>query len=281
MTSKIDLHNVKKRYETFQLGELSLSIPKGYITGFIGNNGQGKTTLIRSILSFIHFEGTILVDGKKNVNSDFLQRTGVVMDEPFLGKDWTIALVNQVMEVGYDHWDSRRFFDLIKRFSLPLGAKVGELLRGMKIKLMLSMALSHKGDLLILDEPTSGLDPGTRDEFVDIIQEFMEEEENTVLFSTHITGDLEAIADYILFIEEGKLVRFGTKEELLAFYLIVKGGLDDFEKMDRGNLLGWKKTSVAFEGLIRKDVRDSLPSGMITERGSIEKIMILYGRKDG
>ena len=163
--------------------------------------------MIRSILSFINFEGNILIDGKDNLDLDFLQKTGIVMDEQFLAKDWTISLVNQAMEVGYEEWNSKQFFNFIKSFDIPLKSKVRELSRGMKIKLMLSIALSHNTDLLILDEPTSGLDPSTRDEFVDIIQKYMENEENTVLFSTHITQDLEAIADYIIFIDDGKLIR--------------------------------------------------------------------------
>lgn len=279
MIDKIILNNVKKQYKNFQLGELSFSIPKGYITGFIGKNGQGKTTTIKSILSFINFDGDILIDGIPNLKLEFIKETGIVMDEPFLSKDWSINLVNQAMEIGYEKWDSSQFFDLIKRFDIPLTSKVGELSRGMKIKLMLSVALSHKANLLILDEPTSGLDPSMRDEFVDIIQEFMEYEDNTVLFSTHITQDLEAIADYIVFLDEGKLVQFASKEDFINSYKIIKGSLAEFEELDKESLLGYKTSSIGFEGLVKGDEQDDLLLGLAREKTSIEKIMILYRRK--
>lgn len=279
MTNKIVMENVKKEYKNFQLGEISISIPKGYITGFIGRNGQGKTTMIRSILSFINFEGNILIDGKDNLDLDFLQKTGIVMDEQFLAKDWTISLVNQAMEVGYEEWNSKQFFNFIKSFDIPLKSKVRELSRGMKIKLMLSIALSHNADLLILDEPTSGLDPSTRDEFVDIIQKYMENEENTVLFSTHITQDLEAIADYIIFIDDGKLIQFAPMEEFINSYKIIKGSLDDLERISKNNLLGYKKSSIGFEALISKTLEDRIPSYITTESANIEKIMVLYRRE--
>lgn len=279
MTNKIVMENVKKEYKNFQLGEISISIPKGYITGFIGRNGQGKTTMIRSILSFINFEGNILIDGKDNLDLDFLQKTGIVMDEQFLAKDWTISLVNQAMEVGYEEWNSKQFFNFIKSFDIPLKSKVRELSRGMKIKLMLSIALSHNADLLILDEPTSGLDPSTRDEFVDIIQKYMENEENTVLFSTHITQDLEAIADYIIFIDDGKLIQFAPMEEFINSYKIIKGSLDDLERISNNNLLGYKKSSIGFEALISKNLEDKIPSYINIESANIEKIMVLYRRE--
>lgn len=279
MTNKIVMENVKKEYKNFQLGEISILIPKGYITGFIGRNGQGKTTMIRSILSFINFEGNILIDGKDNLDLDFLQKTGIVMDEQFLAKDWTISLVNQAMEVGYEEWNSKQFFNFIKSFDIPLKSKVRELSRGMKIKLMLSIALSHNTDLLILDEPTSGLDPSTRDEFVDIIQKYMENEENTVLFSTHITQDLEAIADYIIFIDDGKLIQFAPMEEFINSYKIIKGSLDDLERISKNNLLGYKKSSIGFEALISKTLEDRIPSYITTESANIEKIMVLYRRE--
>ena len=149
----------------------------------------------------------------------------------------------------------------------------------MKIKLMLSIALSHAANLLILDEPTSGLDPSTRDEFADIIQEFMEDEENTVLFSTHITQDLEAIADYIIFIDDGKLVQFSTKDDFISSYIIIKGSLEDLEKINSDLLLGYKKSSIGFEALINIKNKDEVLSTVITEKPNIEKIMVLYGRE--
>ncbi len=280
MTNKIVLKNLKKEYENFQLGELSFAIPKGYITGFIGKNGQGKTTTIKSILSFINFSGQILVDGFSTCESDFLQKTGIVMDEPFLAKDWNMIIVNKAMSVGYDNWDSDQFFNFLKRFNIPLSAKVSGLSRGMKTKLMLSIALSHKANLLILDEPTSGLDPGMRDEFADIIQEFVEDEENTVLFSTHITQDLESIADYIVFIDEGKLIDFKSKDDFLVSYKVVKGSPEEMAELDKHLILGNKMNSVVCEALIKATNIDKVPENLLIQDASIEKIMVLFGRQN-
>ena len=273
------MKDVKKEYGNFQLGELSFAIPKGYIAGLIGKNGQGKTTTIKSILSFINFKGDILVDDSSNLKLDFLQKTGIVMDEPLLAKNWNMTMVNQAMAIGYEYWNTEQFFNYLKRFDIPIKSKVVDLSRGMKIKLMLSIALSHKANLLILDEPTSGLDPGMRDEFADVIQEFMEQEENTVLFPTHITQDLEAIADYIIFIDDGKLVEFKTKEDFLNTYKVIKGSPSELEEIDNNLLLGSKTTSVGFEGLIKLCEKDNIASDLIVENATIESIMVLYGRE--
>lgn len=278
MTDKIILENVKKKYANFQLGEISFPVPKGYITGFIGKNGQGKTTTIRSILSLINFEGKILIDEKSNENLEYLQETGVVMDESFLAKDWNMKLVDKAMAIGYKNWDSGKFQSYLEGFGIHLKSKVKELSGGMKTKLMLSIALSHGAKLLILDEPTSGMDPSMRDEFADIIQEFVGKEDNTVLFSTHITQDLEAIADYIVFIDEGKLVNFDTKEDFIEKYRIVKGGLEELKEVE-GFLLGKKLTSVGFEGLAKEKDTEKISSNILVERATIDDIMVLYGRK--
>ena len=280
MTKKIILKNLKKEYENFQLGQLSFAIPKGYITGFIGKNGHGKTTTIKSILSFINFSGQILVDGSPACESDFPQKTGIVMDEPFLAKDWDMMIVNKAMSVGYDNWDSDQFFNFLKRFDIPLSAKVSGLSRGMKTKLMLSIALSHKANLLILDEPTSGLDPGMRDEFADIIQEFVEDEENTVLFSTHITQDLEAIADYIVFIDDGKLIDFKSKDDFLASYKVIKGSPEEMAEFDKHLILGNKMNSVVCEALIKATNIDKVPENLLIQDANIENIMVLFGRQN-
>ncbi|NLM06625.1 MAG: ABC transporter ATP-binding protein [Tissierellia bacterium] len=278
MTDKIILENVKKKYVNFQLGEISFPVPKGYITGFIGKNGQGKTTTIRSILSLINFEGTILIDGQSNENLEYLQEAGVVMDESFLAKDWNMNLVDKAMDIGYKDWDSGKFKAYLEGFGIPLKSKVKELSRGMKTKLMLSIALSHGARLLVLDEPTSGLDPSMRDEFADIIQDFVGEEDNTVLFSTHITQDLEAIADYIVFIDDGKLVDFDTKEDFIEKYRIVKAGLEELKGVE-DFLLGKKVTRVGFEGLVKEKFVEKISSDILVERATIDDIMVLYGRK--
>lgn len=203
--NKIEIKNLKKDYQNFALKDVNFSIPAGYVTGFIGRNGMGKTTSIKSILSLIQYQGEILSihgDGKTKLNN---QKIGVIMDDSFLAKDWNMELVNQAMKVGYDKWEENTYWNFLEKFNIDKKLKVKELSRGMKIKLMLSIALSHNAELLILDEPTSGLDPSMREEFVEVISDYMQDDRHTVLFSTHITQDLETIADYIVFIDNGEI----------------------------------------------------------------------------
>ena len=260
MTDKIMAKNLSKTYDKFKLGPNDFAIKKGFVTGFIGKNGMGKTTTIKALLSLINYDGEIFLDGKKINDLTYLQDVGLVMDDSFLGKDWTLDLVSEAMAIGYDRWDSKTYYEYLNKFGLEKEKKVCELSRGMKIKLMLAVALSHDAKILILDEPTSGLDPAMRDELVDMILDFMENENHTVLFSTHITQDLDRIADYIVFIDQGKIVFEGIKDELYDKFLLIKGGLEDYERIKNLKIYGQKKTKVNFEALIlREDYKESIP----------------------
>ena len=279
MTNKIEVKNLKKTYENFVLGEESFEIKKGYITGFIGKNGMGKTTTIKSLLSLINYEGEVFVDGEDSRNLNYLQDVGIIMDDSFLSKDWKISLVNDAMKCGYENWKEEKFFTYIKKFGIEKDKKVRELSRGMKIKLMLSIALSHEANLLILDEPTSGLDPSMRDELTDILKEFVEDENNTVLFSTHITEDLDRIADYIIFIDNGKIIDSCSKEEFLEKYLVLKGGAEDKDLLKEFDVLGIKSNSTSFDALVKNVEREDITDGLFVEEPDINKILVLYGRK--
>lgn len=238
---------------------------------------MGKTTTIKALLSLINYDGEIFLDGKKINDLTYLQDVGLVMDDSFLGKDWTLDLVSEAMAVGYDRWDSKTYYEYLNKFGLEKEKKVCELSRGMKIKLMLAIALSHQAKILILDEPTSGLDPAMRDELVDMILDFMEDPDHTVLFSTHITQDLDRIADYIVFTDQGKIVFEGPKDEFYDKFLLIKGGLDDFEKIKNFKVYGQKKSKVNFEALVlREDYRED--ENLVAEVPSIDQIMIYYGR---
>ena len=228
-------------------------------------------------MSLINYDGEIFLDGKKINDLTYLQDVGLVMDDSFLGKDWTLDLVSEAMAIGYDRWDSKAYYQYLDKFELEREKKVCELSRGMKIKLMLAVALSHDAKILILDEPTSGLDPAMRDELVDMILDFMEDPDHTVLFSTHITQDLDRIADYIVFIDQGKIVFDGSKDEFYDKFLLIKGGLDDFEKIKNLKIYGQKKTKVNFEALVlRKDYKED--ADLVAEVPTIDQIMIYYGR---
>lgn len=173
----------------------------------------------------------------------------------------------------------KSFLTILKNFGIEKNKKVKELSRGMKIKLMFSIALSHQANLLILDEPTSGLDPSMRDELTDILKDFVEDENNTVLFSTHITEDLDRIADYIIFIDQGKIVENSSKEDFLEKYLVLKGGEEDRELLKDFDLLGIKSSDTSFEALVKNIDIEKIPDELILENPDINKILVLYGRK--
>lgn len=278
MIGELSIHDLSKAYETFQLDKVSFQIPKGYITGFIGRNGSGKTTTIKAILQLIHYEGLISIGGRPMRMED-LQDIGVIMDEPFLAKDWDMKLVNQAMKIGYKNWHEQDYFAYLERFNIDTKLKVKELSRGMKIKLMLSIALAHEAQLLILDEPTSGLDPDMRDELMDILKQFVEDENHTVLFSTHITSDLEQIADFIVFIDKGRLVRFESVEALLEEFQIYKGTKEEVDQIKPEMILGRKDTSIASEILVAKDSSTQIPKPLVQDQLNLDKLLIIYGRK--
>lgn len=276
--NKVEVNHLYKEFKHFTLGELSFSIPKGYITGFIGKNGAGKTTAIKAILSLLHYEGDIFIDGKHAENFHYLQDVGIIMDDSFLSQDWSLNLVNEAMAIGYEHWQEGQFFDYLNHFDLDRDAKVKDLSRGMKIKLMLSIALSHEANLLILDEPTSGLDPSMRRDLADLLQEFVSNEENTVLFSTHITQDLDRIADYIIFIDQGEIVFSDFMEAFQNKYGVVKGGLEDLELLEDVTILGMKKNQYNFEALVDRHDFNVDSDELVFEHPNIETVMVLYGR---
>ena len=277
--NKIEIKNLKKDYQNFALKDVNFSIPEGYVTGFIGRNGMGKTTSIKSILSLIQYQGEILSihgDEKTKLNN---QKIGVIMDDSFLAKDWNMELVNQAMKVGYDKWEENTYWNFLEKFNIDKKLKVKELSRGMKIKLMLSIALSHNAELLILDEPTSGLDPSMREEFVEVISDYMQDDKHTVLFSTHITQDLETIADYIVFIDNGEIVLALEKEEFINYFMILKCGLENQNMLNTTAILGQKKTKYNIEYLVKRDAIDEIPNEYVEDEITIDKIMILYGRE--
>ena len=277
--NKIEIKNLKKDYQNFALKNVNFSIPEGYVTGFIGRNGMGKTTTIKSILSLIQYQGEILSihgDDKTKLNN---QKIGVIMDDSFLAKDWNMELVNQAMKVGYDEWNENAYWKFLEKFNIDKKLKVKELSRGMKIKLMLSIALSHNAELLILDEPTSGLDPSMREEFVEVISDYMQDDNHTVLFSTHITQDLETIADYIVFIDNGEIVLSLEKEEFINHFMILKCGLESQNILDSSAILGQKKTKYNIEYLVKRHAIQDIPNEYVEDGITIDKIMILYGRE--
>jgi ABC-2 type transport system ATP-binding protein len=263
----------------FALRDLSFELPTGYVMGLIGANGAGKTTTIRCLLGMRGIEtGEIELLGHRVPGPAALrQDVGVVLDHTYLVGDWRLAEVERTLRPFYDRWDGVRYRELLAEFGLDLRAKVKDLSRGMAMKLMIAVALSHRARLLVFDEPTSGLDPVARDELVGIIGDFLLDEGHSVLFSTHITTDLDRIGDYVTLIHGGRVVRTGTKDDILAAYRVARGGPDDLSDLVGVELIGVKRSSSTAQALVRTEEADFLGPGVLVEIPTLEEIAVHIG----
>ena len=253
MNNILDINNLSKKYDNFELKNISFTLPKGMIMGFIGENGAGKTTTIKSILNIIKtYSGEVKIFGLDNkTNEDKIKEDiGVVLDDSFFPEILTPNDINNIMSGIYKNWDSKMFNNYLKEFNLLPNKQIKIFSKGMRKKLEIITSLSHHPKLLILDEPTSGLDPIARREIIDIFQNFIQNEECSILISSHITTDLEHIADYITFINDGEILLSKTTNELLDNYGIVKCNTADFNKIEKKDYLRYKKSKYEYEVLI-------------------------------
>ena len=273
----LEVQRLCKTYGDFKLDSVSFTLPAGYIMGFVGQNGAGKTTTIRCILNMATREsGEIKIFGLDNIRDELAvkQELAAVFDEIFFVDTWRVREVEKAIRGFYIRWDSRLYSEYLRKFELPHDKKVKDLSRGMKMKLMLSVAMSHSAKLLLLDEPTSGLDPVARDELLEILREYIADGEKSVFFSTHITSDLERIADYITLIDHGRIFYTGTKDGLLEHFRIVKGGGSDLTADLKRKVIGLSVTGTGFNGMmLTSDVKD-LPGSIITEAPQIDEILV-------
>lgn len=253
MENILEVKNLCKKYNEFELQNVNITLPKGMIMGFIGENGAGKTTTIKAILDIIRdYTGKIKLFGLDNRKNDkkIKENIGVVLDDMFFPEILTPNDINTIMKGIYKNWDSKLYFKYLADFSLPNNKAIKTLSKGMRKKLEIATAISHHPQLLILDEPTAGLDPVARNEIIDIFQSFIQNEECSIFLSSHITTDLEHIADYITFINNGNIILSKTREELLEDYGIVKCSKDEFEKIDKKDFIQYKKNKYGYEILI-------------------------------
>lgn len=279
----LDIRDVSKRFAGFALDNISLSIQPGTITGLVGANGAGKSTTIKLILNLLKRDtGTIRIFGMDNIEDEMAvkQRIGVVFDEPCFHDILSPKYIGQYMSSLYPNWEQKDFKAYLKRFGLPEDKNVKEYSRGMKMKLSIAAAMSHHPDFLILDEPTSGLDPLVRDEILDIFLDFLQDERHAILLSSHITSDLDKVADTIALLDNGKLLFHEEKDCLRDNYVIVKGGTDQWARLDTGKLIGWRKHRFGFEALCRREVLRQLPE-LPYERPTIEDIMLYFTKNHG
>ncbi len=277
----LEVKGLHKSYEKFQLKDVNFSLELGYIMGFIGSNGAGKTTTLKSILDMIHVEsGDIKVLGQSFINNEIQLKQDI--GYAFGGTDFymkkKIKQVTKVVKRFYKKWDDSVYETYLKKFKLDPDKKIAELSEGMKVKYALTLALSHDAKLLILDEPTSGLDPVARDGLLELFQELVEDGTRSILFSTHITTDLEKCADFITYINNGKIIDSATKDDFIGKYYLLQGPTEKAKSLEK-EMVAYKTNSFGFTGLIKKE--DFRPvEGVEFEAPSLEEIMIYYAKKE-
>jgi len=280
MNQILEVNGLKKDYGSFKLNEISFSLLEGCITGFIGVNGSGKTTTIKTILGLILKDaGTIKLFGKDfNPNDRELKNEiGIVFDEGYFYDDMTLYEMKSIIAPAYSNWDESSFKKYIHRFGLKLHQKIATLSKGMRMKFAITLALSHHAKLLIMDEPTSGLDPLVRSELMVILLEFMENGGKSVFFSTHITSDLDKVADTIILIHQGKILLSEEKDKLLDTHGFVKGDKKLLNVNTRNLFLQIRETEYYFEGITNDKVAvKEQMNGVFIERAKIEDVMLAY-----
>lgn len=276
----IEIKNATKDFGDFKLDNISFAVPEGSVCGFIGQNGAGKTTTIKIILDILNVDaGEVYIFGQniKDGSAKLREDIGIVFDEMGFHEFMTGKDINIMMKNIYKNWDEKVFFNYLKRFSLPVKKPCGSFSRGMRMKLQIAVALSHNTKLLIMDEPTSGLDPIVRNEMLQIFREYVLEEDHTILLSSHITGDLEKLADEVVFINGGKIVLAGNKDDIIEKHGLLKCKKDDLKNISESFIVYAQSGSYGVEILVndRKACAKLYPD-MIIEHASLEDIMLFY-----
>lgn len=280
MKDILKVDGLTKKYKDFCLNNVSFQVPKGAIVGLIGENGAGKSTTIGIILGLLKPDsGTVTILGKegKEIDTAVREQIGVVFDGSNFSEELSPQKLNKVLKDIYKLWDEDLYYSLLKQLSLPINKKIKTFSKGMKMKLSTIVAFSHHPKLLILDEATSGLDPVMRDDILDMFLDFVQEEENSILVSSHITSDLEKVADYIVFIHHGEIIFSKPKDELIEKYGIIKCGMAQFEVIDKQDIITYRKQDYEWQILVsdRNYIQKKYPKAMLVP-ATIDEIMLLY-----
>lgn len=280
----ITIKNLNKTYKDFSLQNVSFSVPKGSIMGFVGENGAGKTTTLKAILNLISYDsGNIEIfglDNKKN-EKEIKEQIGVVFEGSNFHENLNLDNVSKIMSKIYKNWNHSLFKDYLKKLRVPENKLIKEFSKGNKMKLSIAVALSHNPKLLILDEATSSLDPIVREEILDIFLDFIQDEDHSIILSSHITSDLDKIADYITFIHKGKIVFSKNKDELINNMGILKCKPNDFDNLTKEDYSYYRKSQFGYEVLLKDKHRfiTKYPNSVV-DNTSIEEIMLFYVRGD-
>lgn len=282
MNNILEIKNLSKKYQNsnFELKDVSFSVPYGTIVGFVGENGAGKTTTINAILNTIHKDnGTIKIFDQEltQQSSELLDDIGVVFDAVNFSGFLTPLKLSKVMNGVYKKWDNQKFNEYLKLFSLPTDKKIREFSKGMSMKLAIAVANSHSPKLLILDEATSGLDPVSRDEILDIFLDFVCDETHSIFLSSHITSDLERIADYLIFIHNGKIILTAKKDDLIYNYGIMRATTEQFSMLEKEDILAYRKKEFQTDVLVSdKHIAKRKYKDCVIDNISIDEIMVLF-----
>ena len=280
MNNVIEISGLRKQYKNFLLNNISFSVPGGFVCGFIGENGAGKTTTLKLILGMVMKDGgSIKLFGKPADDVSLKEDIGVLFEQPYYQEDWTPVDIEKAMRPFYKKWSNTAFHQYLERFSLDPKQKYKTMSRGMKMKLGMAVTLAHDAKLLLLDEPTSGLDPVGRDEMLEILRDYMVEEDRTIFFSTHITSDLEKIADYITYVKNGRILYSGLKDELIEKYCLIRGGIGDLPQSKRKQVLGLREYPSGFDAMIEMKDIAGFPGSVITETVSLDDIMVRMSKE--
>jgi ABC-2 type transport system ATP-binding protein len=285
LSNILEIKDLNKSYKGFSIKNLNFSLEKGYITGFIGPNGAGKSTTIKLIMNLIKRDsGSINIFGQDNIKheKEIKSKIGFVYDENFYYEDLNIIEMKNIIAPFYKNWNNKTFNNYISDFNLPTNKKIKDFSKGMKMKFSLAIALSHDAQLIIMDEPTAGLDPVFRSELLDILYNIIQDENISIFFSTHITTDLEKIADFITFINNGEIVFSDTKDTILANHAIIKGNKELLDADTRKEFISIKENKYGFEGLTNNitSVNQLFGKNIIIEPASLEDIMVYTVRGD-
>lgn len=278
MNDALTIQGLTKTFRDFTLDQISFTVPSGTIVGLVGENGAGKSTTINAVLGLIQKEaGQITVLGQDTLDSATKEQIGVVFDASNYPEVLTPEALGKIMGNIYRSWDRAAYARLLKQFGLLEGKVIRQFSKGMKMKLAIAVALSHHSRLLILDEATSGLDPVIRDDILDMLLDFVQEEDHSILISSHITSDLEKIADYIVFLHEGRVVFAKPKDELTEQYGILKCGAAQFDALDREDMIVYRKMDYEWQVLVadREKAQEKYPHAVVVP-AAIDEIMLLY-----
>ena len=281
MRNILTLKNVSKKYKksNFSIKDISFSLPEGNILGFIGENGAGKSTTMNCILNVLKKDsGKIEIFGKEmsDEDTDIREDIGVVYDSNNFPEHLTAEQLSDIFEKIYVRWDNSCFKEYLKRFNLSKSQKIKTYSRGMSMKLAIAVALSHESKLLILDEATSGLDPIMREEILDVLLEFVKQENHSILLSSHITGDLEKIADYIVFIHKGEVILNKTKDELIYNYGVIRCSVNNFVNISSEDIISIYKKDYQIDVLVSdRKLMEKKYKNLIVDSVSLDEIMLL------